>query len=127
MAKAIKTRNAGTMTESEYFGMLRSLLRRASMRWIPMKQALEAARRPSQSSNLRLKWEYQCAECKQWFPESKIQKDHIEPCGTLKTLEDLPAFISKLLPENPDEFQILCKDVCHKAKTNQERKSRTCQ
>lgn len=125
--KIQKTRNGGTMTEAQYFGKLRSLLRRGFMWWIPMKQALEAVKRPSQNSlNKRLKFEYQCAECGEWFPRKDIHIDHIYPCGSLNTYEDLARFVQNLTPEDPNAYQILCKDKCHREKTNWERKSKVC-
>jgi len=123
MAKAIKTRNAGTMTEAAYFAKLRSTLRRAFMWWLPMKAALEAAKRKSQSTNKRLKFEYFCCECMNWFPRSQINIDHKTECGSLLCLEDLPQFVKNLTPENSSAFQVLCKQ-CHQSKTNLERSIR---
>lgn len=125
--KIQKTRNGGTMTEAQYFGKLRSTLRRAFMWWIPMKQALEVAKRPSQNSlNKRLKFEYQCANCGEWFPRKEIHVDHVVPCGSLNTYDDIAQFVQNLTPEHADAYQILCKAKCHQEKTNRERKSRAC-
>jgi hypothetical protein len=88
-----------------------------------MKDALEAVKRPSQSDNKKLKWEYQCAHCKEWFPRKEVNIDHIIPCGSLMTLEDVPAFIRNMTPENVDAYQILCKKH-HQEKTNAERHER---
>lgn len=122
--KVIKTRNGGTMTEAQYFGKLRSSLRRSFRWWIPMKQALDAAKRTSENkTNKRLKFEYQCAKCGNWFPRSGVEIDHIEPCGSLLSLTDLVEFVEKLTPENPDAYQVLCKDD-HKQKTQEEATNR---
>lgn len=123
MAKAIKTRNAGTMTEAAYHAKIRSTLRRAFMWWLPMKAALDAAKRKSQSSNKRLKFEYKCCDCTKWYARKDINIDHIDSCGSLLCLEDLPQFVRNLTPEDPAAFQVLCK-VCHQAKTNLERLNR---
>ena len=43
-------------------------------------------------TNKRQKYEYQCNSCKEWFPEKKINVDHINPAGSLivhKTYQDL--------------------------------------
>jgi hypothetical protein len=48
------SRNAGTMTESQYFSKIRSMLRSGFRYWKPMQLALEAASRPSQSVNKRI-------------------------------------------------------------------------
>ena len=116
MARAIKNRNGNTMTEAAFYGKLRSVLRRGFMWWIPMQQALTAARRPSQSANKRLKYEYQCAHCKKWFARKDIQIDHIIPCGSLLSLEDLPRFVANLTQEDSASYQVLCKKH-HKDKT----------
>lgn len=119
--KAVRTRNAGTLTEAQYFQKLRHALRRAFRWWIPMKLALKAAERKSQSLNRRLKFEYQCAHCKNWFPRKEVEIDHIIPCGTLSSLEDIAMFITKLTPEDPSAYQVLCTKICHYKKTQDER------
>jgi len=118
-----KTRNAGTMTESQYFSRIRSILRNGFRYYKPMMIALELASRPSQSANKRLKKEYQCAFCKKWFKRSMVQIDHIEECGSLSSYEDIVPFIKRLTKENPHDYQILCKKH-HKEKTNNYLKSK---
>lgn len=116
-----RTRNANTLTESEYFGKIRSGLRKAFQYWKPMMIALENASRPSQNlENKRLKTEYQCNHCKKWFPKKDIQIDHIEDVGSLTCFEDIAPFIKRLTIEDPNGFQILCKP-CHQIKTNETR------
>lgn len=122
-SKVPKTRNGGTMTEAQYFQKIRSTLRRAFRWWIPMKQALEKAKRKSQSLNKKLKWEYQCKECKGWFPRKQVEVDHIIPCGSLRTLDDIPGFIERLTAEGTNAYQVLCK-TCHGHKTQSESKQR---
>lgn len=109
MSKAIRNRNNNTMSESEYFGKLRSILRLGFKRcWIPMQLALEKAKRPSESTNKRLKWEYQCSECKLWFPRNQVHIDHIIPTGSLTCWDDVVPFIQKMTAEDVDAYQILC-------------------
>lgn len=117
---AVKTRNAGTLTESAYFSKIRSTLRSGFRWWKPMALALEKASRPYKGPNKRLKKEYQCNHCKDWKPRKEVEIDHIVECGSLKTLDDIIPFIIKLTPESPDAFQILCKP-CHRVKTNDAR------
>ena len=115
--KLARDKNAGTMTESQFFSKIRSSLRQSFRYWKPMQNALELASRPSQSLNKRLKKEYQCAKCKNWFKRDDVQIDHIEECGSLNKYEDIVPFIIKLTKENPKDYQILCK-AHHKEKTN---------
>lgn len=126
MAKKIveKPRNGGKMTESEYFSKIRSALRRAFMWWHPMMLALEAASRPYKGKNKLQKKEYQCFNCKQWFKRTDVHVDHKVECGSLKTYEDIVPFLQRLTVEDVNMFQVLCKDKCHKEKTNDERKRR---
>jgi 5-methylcytosine-specific restriction endonuclease McrA len=74
------------------------------------------ARRHSQLSDKRVKWEYQCALCGGWFKGKETQVDHIVPCGTLKSFEDLAPFVRRLFCE-ADGLQVVCKP-CHAEKTN---------
>jgi 5-methylcytosine-specific restriction endonuclease McrA len=106
------------MTEAAYFGFLRSALRRAFRYWKPLQQAKIDSRIPYHGENKRQKWMYKCAACKGYFKGSQVEVDHIHPIGTLKRLEDLPAFVERLTAESG--YQVLCKS-CHLAKTNSER------
>lgn len=127
MAKRKSTerlRNGGKMTEAEFFSKIRSSLRRGFMFWHPMMLALKKASRPSQSNNKRLKTEYQCENCKKWFKRDDVHIDHRIECGSLKTYDDIVPFIKRLTVEDPDMFQILCKNKCHKEKTKDERNRR---
>ena len=115
--KVARTRNAQTLTDSEYFGKIRSGLRKAFQYWKPMMITLKNASRPSQNlANKRLKTEYQCNHCKEWFMEKEIQIDHIVDAGTLTCSNDLPGFVDRLFCE-VEGFQTLCKP-CHQVKTN---------
>jgi 5-methylcytosine-specific restriction endonuclease McrA len=113
-----KPRNGGTWTESKYWSQVRSHLRNAFRYWHPMKQCKEAVRRPNQSDNKRLRWEYQCNHCFSWYADKEVQVDHIIPAGSLKCADDLAPFLERLTTETG--FQVLCK-ACHQIKTNEER------
>jgi 5-methylcytosine-specific restriction endonuclease McrA len=118
VSKVQKTRGAGTLTEAQYWGKIRSGLRRAFRFWPPITNAKNEARRPVKNKG-RQKWEYQCNHCKQWFKGDEVEVDHIVPCGSLKSAEDLVPFLERLTTE--DGFQVLCKP-CHKVKTEEEKK-----
>lgn len=117
--KAKKTRNAGTMTESAFWSFIRSALRQKSRWWKPITQCKAKARRPYKGPNRRQKFEYLCNKCKKWFPEKKINIDHIIPAGTLKCSADLPGFVERLFCEN-NNLQVLC-ETCHDIKTQKEK------
>lgn len=116
-ATTVLSRNGKTMTESQYFSKIRSILRSGFRYWKPMQQALELASRPSQNVNKRIKKEYQCNHCKNWFKRADAEIDHKIECGSLSTYDDIVPFIQRLTPENVNAFQILCK-TCHKVKTD---------
>lgn len=111
MRKTRKEYNNGRWTRARYFGFIRSALRSASRKWQPIHDARKAARRPYHGPNKRRKWEYQCAVCGKWFAGKEVQVDHIEPVGTLKRYDDLPAFVERLFCEQ-EGLRVVCKP-CH--------------
>ena len=122
-ATTVCSRNGGTMTESQYFSKIRSILRSGFRYWKPMQLALEASSRPSESTNKRIKKEYQCNHCKQWFKRADVEIDHIEEAGSLNNYDDIVPFIQRLTKEHISSYQILCKPD-HKIKTDDFRKSK---
>lgn len=118
-SKVIKTRNAGTMTESAFWGFIRSTLRQKSRWWKPITECKQKAKRPYKGPNKRQKFEYQCNECKNWFPDKNINVDHIIPAGSLNCSADLAGFVDRLFCEQ-DNLQVLCTD-CHDKKTKLEK------
>lgn len=115
--RGVKTRNNLRWTEARYFSFIRSALRSAFTRWPVKFDVMNKNRRTVEGK--RHRYEYQCAECGEWFQAKEVQVDHIEPCGSLKTFEDLPKFTSTLFCEE-DNLQVICKP-CHKIKTAEER------
>lgn len=118
--KTLKTRNAGTMTESAFWSFIRSGLRQKSRFWKPITQCKMNARRPYKGPNKRQKFEYQCNVCDKWFPEKKINIDHVIPAGTLRCANDLPGFVERLFCEI-DNLQCIC-ESCHNVKTQNEKR-----
>ena len=115
-----RTRCGDRWTEARFWSFIRSLLRAGFRKWGVKTDILQASRRPKKGHK---RFEYQCNDCKKWFPNSGVEVDHIEPAGSLKCYEDLPGFVMRLFPEI-EGLQVLCK-VCHLKKTNLERKART--
>lgn len=117
-----KTRNAGSMTESAFWSFIRSGLRQKSRFWKPITQCKLAARRSYKGPNKRQKFEYLCNVCNKWFPEKKINIDHINPAGSLRCAQDLPGFVERLFCEI-DNLQCIC-ESCHNVKTQNEKNGR---
>ena len=109
-----RTRNNGTWTEARYFSFIRSALRSAFQKWGPKHEAKRLAKRGYN--------QYECAHCNEIFSNKDTEVDHIEPAGSLKAYDDLPAFVERMFCE-VEGFQVLCK-ACHQVKTNAERKAR---
>ena len=120
--KVDKPRNAGTMSESAFWSFIRSGLRQKSRFWKPITQCKLAARRPYKGPNKRQKFEYLCNVCNKWFPEKKINIDHIQPAGSLRSAQDLPGFVERLFCEI-DTLQCIC-ESCHNVKTQNEKNGR---
>lgn len=116
-----RTRGSNTLTEAGYWAFIRSGLRSKSMYWPPIHKAKLKARRASKSANKRLKYEYQCAICKQWWPDKDIEVDHITPVGTLRSGDDLKLFVENLFCEE-DKLRILCEN-CHKQVTKEQKQN----
>jgi 5-methylcytosine-specific restriction endonuclease McrA len=121
--KAVKVRNAGTMTESAFWSFIRSALRQKSRWWKPITECKLKAKRIYKGPNKRQKFEYQCRACKNWFPEKKINVDHIIPAGSLNCAQDLPGFVERLFCEQ-DNLQCLC-TTCHDEKTKTDKNEKT--
>lgn len=97
-------------------------MRAASRRWPPKYESLSDAfidKRINKKSGRPAK-HYLCFGCKDVFPLSEIEVDHIIPVINPETgFISWDETIDRMFCEK-DGFQILCKD-CHKKKTNKER------
>jgi 5-methylcytosine-specific restriction endonuclease McrA len=120
--KVDKPRNAGTMSESAFWSFIRSGLRQKSRFWKPITQCKMAARRAYKGPLKRQKFEYLCNVCNNWFPEKKINIDHIKPAGSLRCAQDLPGFVERLFCEI-ENLQCIC-STCHNVKTQNEKNGR---
>ena len=117
--KVPKTRCSGTMTESAFYSFIRSGLRQKSQRWRPIFDCKKLAQVPYSGTDKRTKYLYTCAICNGEFKGTETMVDHIVPCGSLKSFDDLPAFVERLFCE-VDGLRVLCK-ACHQEVTNAER------
>jgi 5-methylcytosine-specific restriction endonuclease McrA len=116
---APKTRNAGTWTDSQFLSFIRSALRQKSRWWLPILNVREKAKRPYTGVKKNQKWEYQCVKCNNWFMAKDVSVDHINPVGSLRSVEELPKFVENLFCTE-DNLQVLCQS-CHLLKTNEEK------
>lgn len=110
-SRAIRTRNNNTMTESMFFGWLRSRLRRLSIYWKPVSVVKNEAKVPYKGDNKRRKFSYVCNECKGEFSDKEVAVHHIIPAGSLKSFDDLPGFVERLFVEK-EGLRLLCNN-CH--------------
>lgn len=117
------TRNGNTLSESEFFGRIRSAIRSASAFWEPAKRVMEAATRPYTGTDKRIKKETLCAVCNNWVARSKAEADHIIPLGSLRSYDDVPGFCERAFVEESEGFQAVCKK-CHVKKSTEERRGR---
>ena len=121
-SKVVKTKNNGTMSNSVFWSFIRSALRQKSRWWKPITQCKLNAKRAYTGPLKRQKFEYQCNECKGWFPEKNINVDHKIPAGSLNSGDDLKGFVERLFCE-VDNLQCLCLN-CHDIKTQQEKNNK---
>lgn len=133
-AAIVPKKRRGTPEEQAqraWFEMLRSFFRRAWSKFPERLAAIQNAKRPSKSVNKKLKWEYQCNICKNWYQwktKQQVKKsggvglsvDHITPAGTFLEPKDFMTFIPQLFCSRTG-LQVLC-DVCHDKKTSEEKK-----
>ena len=88
-----------------------------SYKWPPRNRAAKKARRVSQLTDKRTKWESQCAHCKKWFKQKDVQLDHIVPKGRYSQ-ETFFVWLERLFCAE-EGFQVLCVP-CHKKKSAEE-------
>jgi hypothetical protein len=106
-----RTRASGQWTEAAFFGFLRSGLRQLSLRWPPIHSVLLRVRVPYVGPNKRQKWAYKCEWCNSLFSRKEIHVDHMEECGSLRSMKDIAPFVTALFCEE-DKLQVLC-HKCH--------------
>ena len=109
-------------TEGRIKSFITTGLRQMSRRWPPKYEAKEEAYVGTKVNTLtgRLAKHYRCASCRQEWPGSQVEVDHIEsvvPASGFTTWDD---YIRRLFCSKSN-FQILCK-TCHKVKSKVERK-----
>lgn len=126
MAKVIRTRNAGTLTEAAFWNMFKNALRKLSMFWKPGEEYLKGIRelksklnKESMSLDLlqsKSTYGYPCKHCLLWFTRKGVEKDHIVNCGHISSFVSLGEVAKRMFIETDEGWQCLCK-TCHNKKT----------
>ena len=116
VSKAGKKYGDGWYTESAFFAMIRSALRRKSMYWKSIQIAKKRAQIPYTGTNKRRKYAYICEHCGKETIGSDIAVHHKVECGSLNSFNDLPGFVERLFC-NSDGLEVICK-ACHDAYHN---------
>lgn len=109
--KAAKTRNAGTMTDAQFFQMIRHVLRRRTIFWKPILNVKNRAKIAYKGPNKRRKFSFICEGCKEEFASNQVNVHHMVECGSLMTFDDLPGFVERLFCEE-EHLKLLC-HRCH--------------
>lgn len=110
------------MSEAAMRSWIRSQLRRLSLRWRPISQKRSEGQRPAGPADWkrwgnRIRVVNTCEVCGEWWPKSRLEIDHIVPCGSLLNIEqDAGPFIMRMLVEK-DGLQRIC-PPCHQRKTH---------
>jgi len=109
-------------------------LRQLSLKWPPRNNVKKNNRREYYKTKKdgtqydKPNFEYQCNICKEWFPDSKVQLDHISPVvdpenATLYTEEEFIGKFAISLLCYEDNYQIAWIN-CHELKTRLENEKR---
>lgn len=109
--KVAKTMNSGTMTPAQFWQMIRHVLRKRTMFWLPIIQRKNDARVPYKGPNKKRKYSYICEGCGKEFSAKQVNVHHTIPAGELNKPEDLPGFVTRLFCEK-DKLKLLC-EKCH--------------
>lgn len=107
-----------------FFTYLRGGLRRV---WSKNPMKLEYIKKhriliknPSKKGKKAEVFGFVCESCKNEFPLSMGEVDHITPVGQLKEKQDIQGFVEKLLFVTEDDLQLVCKS-CHACKSYAEK------
>jgi hypothetical protein len=110
-AKVPKTINNNTMSTRMFWQMIRHILRKRTIYWLPIVAVRNAAKVPYKGPNKRRKFSYVCEGCHKEFAANQVNVHHIIPAGELNNAEDLPGFVTRLFVER-EGLKLLC-GGCH--------------
>lgn len=121
--KVIRTRNGNTWSESEFWGKIRSALRKVSMYWKPIQACKQGCKEIYTGINKRQKFAYRCSICNKTVSEKELHIDHKTAVGSLKSSDDLKGFVDRLFVEDSLHYQCSCKS-CNYAKAVEDKLKR---
>lgn len=101
----------GTMTNTAFFSMIRSILRKRTMFWKPITECKNKQRIPYIGPNKLRKWSYICEGCGKEFDSKGVKVHHMVPAGELNSFADLGPFVERLFCDS-DKLKLVC-DKCH--------------
>lgn len=124
-SKTPKTRCSGAWTEARYNSFITSGIRGLTRKWAPMFEALKDAQteRKVNPKTGKLAMHYKCALCGNDHPVKEMAVDHIEPIVPVDHKASWDEIIARALVEKQG-FQVLCREPCHKDKTDKENAER---
>lgn len=111
--KQPKTMNNGTMTSTAFWQMIRHVLRKRTIYWLPILYVKNRAKIAYKGPNKRRKFSYICEGCGGEFSGAEVNVHHKIPAGSLMKAEDLAGFVTRLFCEKED-LSLLCSS-CHEA------------
>lgn len=114
----VRTRNAWTWTEAEFWSKIRSSLRKLSMFWKPITNYKKSKQKPYKWPKKNQKYVYECERCKGIYASAEVEINHIVPAWSLKSSDDLKWFVDRLFTET--WFECLCKN-CHLVETKKQK------
>lgn len=109
-------------TPARHKAFIISVLRSGTRRYPPKYECLNAAKTEKKKNKKtgRLAQHYLCAMCKEEFPLTQVEVDHIKPVvDPIKGFKDWNTYIKRLYCKI-ENFQVLCVP-CHKEKSLTER------
>ena len=111
-------------TEAARFSFIKSAIRKASMRYPPKYEVLNAAKvgKRINPKSGKMAEHYKCAACGQDSPASSVAVDHILPIVDVTGFSGWGEVVERLFCP-PEGLQVLCLE-CHKKKSQEENAER---
>lgn len=109
-------------TEAAFMSYVRGGFRKSIWSRYPVKTSFMKANRIRQINPKtgKMCYGFECAVCKEFYPQSNIEIDHIKGNHKFKTLDDASDYFKAILYVDYEDLQAMCKD-CHRIKSYAER------